>query len=133
MKESMQTGNGFDMLCEHTKRVLETEELGKISAAKLKRWADLASIWYNNQEKLGLDVFYTILHKIHWGICPDGTYDTGIKRAMENLLPLRHTAPTQAALRAHARAGSPRPVSEDQLRSNPDIHADACRVRSLQS
>lgn len=41
MKESMQTGNGFNMLCEHTKRILEIEELGKISAAKLKRWADL--------------------------------------------------------------------------------------------
>lgn len=54
-----------------------------LSKGRIKRWSDLASLWYTSQP-VAIDVFYLALHYIHWGIYPE----CDISEETSNLLSL---------------------------------------------
>ena len=55
-----------------------------VSTRPLKKWSDLANIWYDRPESIGCkDIFYTVLHHIHWGLYPDGSYSDELLELLE--------------------------------------------------
>lgn len=66
----------FQHLYEFTLALCDLEpEDHPVSNRPLKKWSDLANIWYLYPDRIGCEnIFHTVLHHIHWGLYPDGTH-----------------------------------------------------------